>query len=185
MRPRSGWAGTARPTRRSEPPGVGLRRGPLSGHPFAQTHPDRLATLATLFGLGPAAPERCRVLELGCGDAGNLVPIATGCRASFVGFDAAPGAIARGRRLVTALGLDNVTLEARTLEDFAAPGASFDYVIAHGVYSWVAPAVRDRLLALCRNALPTTAWPTSATTPCPADACARRCATCSSSTPPR
>ena len=46
-----------------------------------------------------------------------------------------------------------MTLEARALEDFAPPAASFDYVIAHGVYSWVAPAVRDRLLALCRSAL--------------------------------
>ena len=44
---------------------------PYPGHPFAQTHPDRLATLATLFGLRPAAPERCRVLELGCGDGGQ------------------------------------------------------------------------------------------------------------------
>jgi hypothetical protein len=31
--------------------------------------------------------------------------------------------------------------------------AGFDYVIAHGLYSWVAPPVRDRLLALCREAL--------------------------------
>jgi cyclopropane fatty-acyl-phospholipid synthase-like methyltransferase len=75
------------------------------------------------------------VLELGCGDAGNLVPMAVALpAASFVGVDAAPGAIARGRQLVAALGLDNVTLEARALEDFAAPPAGFDFVIAHGVY---------------------------------------------------
>jgi hypothetical protein len=74
-------------------------------------------------------------------------------RASFVGVDAAPGAIARGRQLVAALGLGNVTLEQRAIEDLAVAAASFDFVIAHGVYSWVAPAVRDRLLALCRSAL--------------------------------
>jgi hypothetical protein len=110
--------------------------------------------VATLFGLRPAAPAGCRVLELGCGDAGNLVPMAVALpEATFVGVDAAAGAIARGRRLVAALGLDNVTLEARTLEDFAPAPAGFDFVIAHGVYSWVTPAVRDRLLALCRDAL--------------------------------
>src|SRR5919201_1940065 len=73
--------------------------------------------------------------------------------ARFVGVDAAPGAIARGRRLVAALSLGNVTLEALAIEDFAPAPASFDYVIAHGVYSWVAPAARDRLLELCRIAL--------------------------------
>jgi SAM-dependent methyltransferase len=71
--------------------------------------------------------------------------------ASFVGVDAAPGAIARGQELVEALGLENVMLEARAIEDFEP--APCDYVIAHGVYSWVEPAARDRLLALCRAAL--------------------------------
>ena len=92
------------------------------------------------------------MLELGCGDAGNLVAMAVGLPDARVpGIDAAPGAIARGRELVAAVGLDNVTLEARTIED--CEPASFDYVVAHGVYSWVAPAARDRLLALCRAAL--------------------------------
>jgi len=73
--------------------------------------------------------------------------------ASFVGVDAAPGAIARGQELVAALGLSNVTLEDRAIERFEPAPAGFDYVIAHGVYSWLAPAARDRLLALCRSAL--------------------------------
>ena len=94
------------------------------------------------------------MLELGCGDAGNLVPMALALPdARFVGIDAAPGAIARGQRLVAALGLANVTLEARAIEDLDPAPGGFDYVIAHGVYSWVAPAVRDRLLAVCRAAL--------------------------------
>jgi hypothetical protein len=98
--------------------------------------------------------ERCRVLELGCGDGGNLVPMALGLPdASFVGVDAAPGAIARGTELIEALALPNATLRADSLEDFEPAAGAFDYVIAHGVYSWVGPAVRDRLLAICRCAL--------------------------------
>jgi SAM-dependent methyltransferase len=73
--------------------------------------------------------------------------------ASFAGIDTAPGAIERGRRLVDALGLDNVVLEQRRIEDLAPAQGGFDYVIAHGVYSWLAPAARDRLLAVCREAL--------------------------------
>jgi SAM-dependent methyltransferase len=94
------------------------------------------------------------VLELGCGDGGNLVPMALGLPdARFVGIDTAATAIARGRELGAALGLANLALEATSIEDVDPPEAGFDYVIAHGVYSWVAPPVRDRLLALCRTVL--------------------------------
>jgi hypothetical protein len=127
---------------------------PYPGHPFAQTHPDRLATLGTLFRLDPPPPEACRVLELGCGDAGNLVPMAVALPgARFVGIDAAEGAVARGRALVEALGLTNVTLDVGEIEKLELPSGAFDYVIAHGVYSWVETPVRDRLLELCRSAL--------------------------------
>ena len=54
---------------------------------FIQTHPDRLATLATLYGV-PHAARACRVLELGCGDGGNLLPMAAALPgATFVGID--------------------------------------------------------------------------------------------------
>ena len=127
---------------------------PYPGHPFGQTHPDRLVTLGTLFRIEPPPLEACRVLELGCGDGGNLVPMALALPgARFVGIDAAEGAVARGRALVEALGLTNVTLEVVEIEDLELPADAFDYVIAHGVYSWVGPSVRDRLLELCRSVL--------------------------------
>jgi SAM-dependent methyltransferase len=131
---------------------TGYDRVPYPGHPFPQTHPDRLATVATLFGLRPAAPDACRVLELGCGDGGNLVPMAYGLPgASFCGVDLSARAIERARALAGALGLENL----RFLEgDLAAPPAGeVDYVIAHGVYSWIEPAARGALLAACRDHL--------------------------------
>jgi SAM-dependent methyltransferase len=127
-------------------------RVPYPGHPFAQTHPDRLATVARLFGLQPAPPDACRLLELGCGDGGNLVPMAYALPGSaFTGVDLAAKAIDRARELTAALGLGNVALEQA---DYAAlePG-EYDYVVAHGVYSWVAPPERDALLAACRARL--------------------------------
>ena len=51
-----------------------------SSYAFSQTHPDRLATLATLFGMNPTPVTQCRVLELGCGDGSNLIPMAYGLR---------------------------------------------------------------------------------------------------------
>jgi SAM-dependent methyltransferase len=101
-----------------------------------------------------AAPERCRVLELGCGDGGNLIPMALALPdASFVGIDAAPQAIARGQGLAAELGLQNVELEVRAIEDLSPAAGGFDYVIAHGVYSWVPATVRERLLGVVRDAL--------------------------------
>ena len=51
---------------------------PYEGHAYAQTHPSRLAVVATLFGLDPPPVETCRVLELGCASGGNLIPMAEG-----------------------------------------------------------------------------------------------------------
>jgi predicted methyltransferase family protein/methyltransferase family protein/protein-lysine methyltransferase-like protein len=94
------------------------------------------------------------VLELGCGDGGNIVPMAVALPgARLLGIDSSERAIARGRELVQALGLPNVTLEVAAVEELEPPRERFDYVIAHGVYSWVEDAVRDRLLALCRSVL--------------------------------
>ncbi|MBW3653064.1 MAG: class I SAM-dependent methyltransferase [Actinobacteria bacterium] len=121
---------------------------------FVQTHPDRLATLATLFGLAPAPPAACRVLELGCGAGGNLLPMAVGLPGStFVGIDTSRRSIERAQAVAARLGLTNIRFEEISIDEFAAPSGSFDYVIAHGVFSWVPPSVRDALLALCSSVL--------------------------------
>ena len=93
------------------------------GSPFSQTHPDRLATIAALYGLPAAPPERCRVLELGCGNGGNLIPMAYVLPGStFLGLDAAGSAVAQGREQIAALGLTNVTLLHVDLLDAADLG---------------------------------------------------------------
>ena len=126
---------------------------PYPGHAFAQSHPGRMAAQAVLRGLAPPTVETARVLELGCGDGGNLVPMALSLpRARFLGIDRNVAALARGRELAAALELSNVELRAGDLESLERPGR-FDYVIAHGVYSWVAPRARDRLLAIAQGAL--------------------------------
>jgi hypothetical protein len=124
------------------------------GHAFPQTHPDRVAAIATLFGLDPVAPARCRMLEIGCGDGGNVLGMAlTLPEASFVGFDLSGRAIDLAQARADELGLANVRFEEIGIEDFQAPAGSFDYVVAHGVYSWVPDPVREQLLDLCAHAL--------------------------------
>jgi len=119
-----------------------------------QTHPDRLATVARLHGLRPAHPGRCRVLELGTGNASNIIPMACAFPASeFVGIDLAERPIAAGTRQIRELGLGNIRLVNADLTTIDESWGRFDYIIAHGVYSWVPPAVRSGLLAACRRTL--------------------------------
>ena len=127
---------------------------PYPGSPFTQTHPDRLGTIATLFGMNPAPVERCRVLELGCGDGGNLIPMAFGLpRSIFTGIDLTGSAIARGQELIDELRLANIHLKQLDLMDVTAEFGEFDYIIAHGLYSWVPPRVRERILEICKSHL--------------------------------
>ncbi len=124
------------------------------GSAVPQTHPDRLATLATLFGMRPAAVDFCRVLEIGCGDGHNLIPMAYALPGSrFVGIDLAAQPIATGQAMIGALGLKNIALRQLDILEAGPDLGEFDYLIAHGVYSWVPADVQDRLLALCRRHL--------------------------------
>jgi methyltransferase-like protein/cyclopropane fatty-acyl-phospholipid synthase-like methyltransferase len=123
-------------------------------HSFPQTHPDRLATAATLFGMNPARVDGCRYLELGCGDAGNLIPMAFYLPESeFVGIDLAARPIEMGRELARELGLKNLQLHQLSIDDIDEQFGEFDFVVAHGVYSWVPPQVRDSLLNVCSRHL--------------------------------
>jgi SAM-dependent methyltransferase len=120
----------------------------------AQSHPERLATIASLYGLSPPPLATCRVLELGCSDGANILPMAAGLPdASFVGCDLSPQAIASGRAAIAGTGLANLTLVESDLRDLPVSLGEFDYIIAHGVYSWVPPGVRDGLFALAARRL--------------------------------
>lgn len=127
---------------------------PYPGAAFAQTHPDHLATLAILFGMTPAPAGACRVLELGCGDGGNVIPMAFGLpKSRFTGIDLSGSAIARGQQIVDELRLTNIHLRQLDLMDLSADFGEFDYIIAHGLYSWVPPEVRERILEIVKSRL--------------------------------
>ncbi len=129
-------------------------RVPYPTYPRSQTHADCLATVATLFGMRPAPVARCRVLELGCGDGGNLLPMAYALPASeFTGIDLAREAVEEARRMPQALPLHNVRLIAGDLREIGPGFGEFDYIIAHGLYSWIPEDAREHLLWICRECL--------------------------------
>src|SRR5262245_35279896 len=91
---------------------------PYLAHTVSDTSPDRMAAMAILFGLTPADPRRCRVLEIGCASGDNLLPMAVAMPESeFVGIDLSSRQIADGKGILAVLGLKNVSLHAMSLLD--------------------------------------------------------------------
>lgn len=127
---------------------------PYSDNCFPYTHPDHLAAVATLHGLAPPPVRNCRVLELGCARGGNLIPMALGLPdGRFMGIDLSSRQIAEGRAIIEKLGLRNIDLQSLSITDVDESFGLFDYIVCHGVYSWVPEHVRDKILAICSENL--------------------------------
>ena len=110
---------------------------PYPARAVAAAAPDHLAVLGRLFGLTPAAVGRCRVLELGCADGANLLPIALAHpESTCVGIDVSGVQIADGRAKALALGATNLTLMQSDLRDVSGGLGTFGYILCHGVWSW-------------------------------------------------
>jgi SAM-dependent methyltransferase len=127
---------------------------PYSDNAFQLAHPDRLAVIGALHGLSPAPVDRCTVLELGCGLGGNIIPMAGIMPHSrFVGIDLSGRQIELGRSVIDQLGLANIELRRQDVMDFSPDEGPFDYILCHGVYSWVPREVQDRILVICGQSL--------------------------------
>jgi len=115
-----------------------------------QIHPDRMATIAALLGMKSAAAESCRYLELGCGEGDNLIGFAHSLPESeFVGIDLSARQIETANRAVEELDLKNVKfLHLDVMRLNREEHGQFDYIAAHGLFSWVPDVVRRKVLAL-------------------------------------
>ncbi|MBK6395212.1 MAG: class I SAM-dependent methyltransferase [Betaproteobacteria bacterium] len=126
-----------------------VRRGAESLQPAQPTRGDRDAVRPRAARSGGA-----RVLEVGCGDGANLLPMAARMPgATFTGCDASALLMRRANDMARGLGLANVEFVEGDLREVAGSLGTFDYVIAHGFYSWVPADVRDAFLALAHGHL--------------------------------
>ncbi len=127
---------------------------PYDSHSFPQSHPDQLAVLAKLFGMDPPPVEHCRVLEIGCASGGNLQGMAQNLPDSrFVGVDNSARQIEQGQMLIERLGVTNIELKHMDLADVGPEFGTFDYIVTHGVFSWVPARLRDKILQICKTNL--------------------------------
>ena len=125
---------------------------PKLAHPA--TFPDALATVGTLMGVSPAPLDQCRVLEVGCGSGTNLIAMAQAFpTASCWGIDASHNEIKLAQEAINQSGYPNVQVKAMLFEQLLDSQDRYDYIIAHGVFSWVPKPVQAQLLQLCRRLL--------------------------------
>ena len=127
---------------------------PYMAAAFSNTHPEILAVTALLRGLDPPPLDGARVLELGCARGANLVPMASSLPAAeFVGVDLSARQIEEARETARAVGVGNVKFHAMDLREIDDSFGTFDYVVAHGLYSWVPPEVQEAVLEVCARRL--------------------------------
>lgn len=110
-----------------------------------------MGAMAWLRGADFAPPDRCRYLELGCGRGATLLALAQLYPESeFVGVDLAAKQVSEANEVAAEAGLANVRFICTDIVDESLDEwGAFDYVSAHGLYSWSPTEVRDRLLDLC------------------------------------
>jgi methyltransferase-like protein/protein-L-isoaspartate O-methyltransferase len=129
-------------------------RTPYPDYSYPQTHPNRLAAIGSMLGLDPEPVESCRVLELGCASGWNLIPMAESLPGSeFTGLDFAANQIAAGDSAIAELNLSNIRLRVMDLLEVPEDLGRFDYIIAHGVLSWVPEPVQQKIFHICRQHL--------------------------------
>lgn len=135
-------------------PGGDYNLLPYTSKPFPQSAPPRLAALAAMLGLSAPAVSDARVLELGCAAGGNIIPLALRFpSARFRAVDLTERHVRDGQARIAALGLKNIVIEQGDISALDLNGQRFDYIIAHGVYSWVPEPAREALLRICGESL--------------------------------
>lgn len=127
---------------------------PYISKSFSQTHPSFLKAVCSLFDLDTPAVETANILEIGCSFGGNIIPVAQHFpKANIVGLDLSKKQISVGQQAIKAMGLENIELLQQDIAAYQVPAKKFDYIICHGVYSWVPAEVREAIFQVIFDGL--------------------------------
>ncbi len=108
--------------------------------------------------LPPEITGHFRYLDLGCGYATTLLPLAAANpQAEFVGVDFMPEHVAFANRVIQRTGLKNAQVLESAFGDIAQNpallGGPFDFIVMHGVYTWVSPQTQQEIISILRTHL--------------------------------
>lgn len=128
---------------------------PYTSYAFQKTHPAFISGIAKLFNINTPEASTARVLELGCAAGGNIIPLAIhNPKVEVVGVDYSKVQVEQGQKAIEALGLqDRAKLIHKSIGDIDDSLGKFDYIICHGVYSWVPAEIRDAILRVSHDLL--------------------------------
>jgi trans-aconitate methyltransferase len=115
---------------------------------FRELSPVWLSYVAALHGLQACPLDRhFTYMELGCGLAQSTVVNAGAYPAGeFHACDFNPSHIDAGRAYAAAIGVGNVEFHQSSFEELTSRDLpQFDFIVLHGVYSWVGPAARQSI----------------------------------------
>ena len=127
---------------------------PYKSKTFYYTQPGRQQMVLKLLGFATPNLENARVLEIGCSFGGNIIPFALeNPKAEVIGIDLSSVQIEEGNRIIENLGLENIRLVHQNVLEFDEKLGKFDYIICHGVFSWVNEEVQRGILDVLKNHL--------------------------------
>ena len=128
---------------------------PYVRHFIADLSPARLRLVAALNGLTPPPAVDFDYCELGCAHGDTLAALAAAHpEARFLGVDLSAAHVASAKRLARDGALENIGVLERDFADLVAEDiGQFDYIVAHGVLSWVSPDKRKALLDFAKAKL--------------------------------
>lgn len=127
---------------------------PYFSKSFTKTQPTLQAAILQMLGHQSPAIETARVLEIGCSFGGNIIPFALAYpKAKVLGVDLSEVQIQKGKEVIEKIGLKNIELLHKNILDFDSSYGEFDYILCHGVFSWVKPEVQDGILRVIKNHL--------------------------------
>ena len=127
---------------------------PYHGMSFDYNRPENLRTVGALFGMKPPPLETARILELGCSDGANLLRFSETYPKSFtLGVDLSKVEIEQGTKQIKKLNLKNIELKTMSLTDLDESYGKFDYIICHGVFSWVPDFVQEGTFEVTKKLL--------------------------------
>ena len=123
-------------------------------NPFNYTIPALLEAHGRLYGLTPKDSRKAKVLELGSSFGGNIITQALyNPEAEFVGIDLTAEQVKKGNEVIKKIGLKNIKLIEKNILDINEDFGKFDYIIVHGVFSWVPKEVQDKIIKICSENL--------------------------------
>ena len=123
-------------------------------NPFNYTIPALLEAYGRLYGLTPKDSRKARVLELGSSFGGNIITQALyNPESEFIGIDLTAEQVKEGNEVIEKIGLRNIKLLEKNILEINEDFGKFDYIIVHGVFSWVPDIVKEKIVKICNENL--------------------------------